>query len=213
MKDLPNLTMKGKFDHFIQEGITVLKPNHDEVAKLHDAGQIPSEFGSRIWHSSYLLIHYLSKLDLSSEQNIVELGCGWGLPAAYIQKRFGAKVLATDVDSQVKYYQQLITRVNSVVVPFFQRSFSQLALDDLSDIDLLVGADVCYSPTNAKRLAELFYHYMKEANGEIILVDSGRRPFFHLVDEMKQTFVLSLNEVKIDLPTRASGYILHLGKH
>jgi hypothetical protein len=54
---------------------------------------------------------------------------------------------------------------------------------------------------------------MKEANGEIILVDSGRRPFFHLVDEMKQTFVLSLNEVKIDLPTRASGYILHLGKH
>ena len=38
-------------------------------------------------------------------------------------------------------------------------------------------------------------------------------PFSHLVDEMTQTFALSLNEVRVDLPTRASGYILHLGKH
>lgn len=190
-----------------------MKPNHEEVTKLHDEGSIPSEFGSRIWRASYLLIHYLSNLDLTSEQNIVELGCGWGLPAVYIQKRFGAKVSATDADNQVKCYQQLISRVNSVVVPFFQRSFCQLALDDLSDIDLLVGADICYSPTNAKRLVELFHRYIAETNGEIILADSGRTPFFHLVDEMRQTFALSLNEVKIDLPTRASGYILHLGKH
>lgn len=212
MAVLLNYKMKGNFDRFTLEGMTVLKPNHDEVTKLHDEGLIPNGFGSRIWHASYLLIHYLSKLDLPSDQYIVELGCGWGLPAAYIQKRFGAKVSATDTDDQVKYYQQLISRVNGVTVPFFQRSFCQLNIGQLSNIDLFIGADICYSRTNAKKLAELFHHYMAEGKSEIIIADSGRTPFFHLVDEMRQAFSLSLNEVRIDLPTRTSGYILHIGR-
>ncbi|MFT5161998.1 MAG: putative nicotinamide N-methyase [Alteromonadaceae bacterium] len=210
---MTNLKMKGNFDHFSQEGITVLKPNHDEVTKLRDAGLIPGKFGSRIWCSSYLLIHYLSTLALSKKQNVVELGCGWGLPAAYLKKKFGAKVLATDADDQVEHYQQLISRVNGVTVPFLPHSFCQLILDDLTDIDLLMGADICYSATNAKRLAELCYYYLAQGKGEIIIADSGRVPFFNLVDEMKQTFALTLSEVSIDLPTRTSGYILHLASH
>lgn len=212
MTVLLNHKMKGNFDRFTLEGMTVLKPNHGEVTKLHDEGLVPSGLGSCIWHASYLLIHYLSKLDLPSGQHIVEIGCGWGLPAAYIQKRFGARVLATDTDDQVKCYQQLISRINGVTVAFMQRSFCQLNMENLSDIDLFIGADICYSRTNAKSLAELFHHYMAEGKREIIIADSGRAPFFQLADEMRQIFSLSVHEVKIDLPTRTSGYILHIGK-
>lgn len=91
-------------------------------------------------------------------------------------------------------------------------SFCQLNTGQLSDIDLFIGADICYSRTNTKKLAELFHHYMAEGKSEIIIADSGRTPFFHLVDEMRQAFSLSLNEVRIDLPTRTSGYILHVGR-
>lgn len=54
---------------------------------------------------------------------------------------------------------------------------------------------------------------MKEPNGEIIFADNGRMPFFDLVDEMRQTFSLSCNKIRIDLPSRVSGYILHLEEH
>jgi hypothetical protein len=71
-------------------------------------------------------------------------------------KKFRAKVSATDADNQVKCYQQLINRVNGVTVSFFQGSFGQLVLDDLSNIDLLVGADICYSSANAKSWSIFF---------------------------------------------------------
>lgn len=60
---------------------------------------------------------------LRNRQDVVELGCGWRLPATHTQKRYGAKVSTSDADNQVKCYQQLIHQVNSLVIPFFQRSF------------------------------------------------------------------------------------------
>lgn len=203
-------SIKGIGDKFFVHGLTTLKPKHPDVMRLRDCGYRPTEFGSNIWRSSYLLIDYLSGLPLSSKQHIVELGCGWGLPATYVQKRFGAQVTAVDIDENVFAYQKLISRINNADIATKCSSFGELCERDLSDVDILIGSDICYTFKNIKDLEKLFHKFFSESDREIILTDSGRSPFFQLAEALSAHYPLHLTDTSIRLPTRASGHVLHV---
>jgi len=207
-----NQLMKGNTDHFYIHNIIALKPNHIEVQELKEAGHLPLEFGSRIWRSSYLLIEYLSRFSFQPEDQIVELGCGWGLPSTYLKKTFNSNVIATDFDQNVEVYQQLISSINDVNVDFERHSFSHLGKQTLKDINYLVGADICYSTSNANKLYELFVNYMNQTDGHIILSDSGRAPFFKLVDRLATLLPVTVKKITLKRPTRLTGYVLYIGK-
>ncbi len=203
-------SLRGPDKQFRAFGMKALKPNHPEVVSMLDAGHCPTQFGSRIWPSSYLLISYLSHLTLSDDLHVMELGCGWGLPAAYVRKRFGSKVTAADSDKQVFAFQQYISEINNVNVIGKHCSYADLCGQDLASVDLMIGADICYSSTISKDLEQLFERFALQGGKEVILTDRGRVPFTRLVERLASCYANSLTDVELSLPTSVKGHVFHI---
>ncbi len=195
---------------FYVHGVKALKPNHPEVISLHRQGFQPSDFGSRIWRSSYLLIDYLSGHSLRDTQWAMELGCGWGLAGTYLQKTFDIEVIATDRDADVFPFQQLVCRHNDVDMRTRHCSLSGLREHDLRDIDLMIGADICYSDNNARDIEHLCLHMTRQHGVELILADSGRAPFWDLAERLGRRYSVKMTPLTLELPTAVSGHVLHV---
>lgn len=206
----PIQALKGSHTSFWMKGLTVIKPNHSAAARMIARNSHPAMTGSRIWPSSYLLVNYLSTQAFSPEQHILELGCGWGLASTYVKKYFGAKVTASDGDYQVLAFQKLLNVANDLSIDFKHHSFAELAERNLSHIDIMMGADICYSPSIALDLERLFHRFASHGGSEIILADRGRPAFSALVERLKRRFPLQVFDRYIELPTKFQGKILHI---
>lgn len=202
-------SLRGSERQFYVHGVKALKPNHPDVLSLHRQGFEPSDFGSRIWRSSYLLIDYLSRHSLRGTRQAMELGCGWGLAGTYLQKTFDVEVIATDMDADVFPFQQLVCRHNDVDMHTRHCSLSGLREHDLRDIDLMIGADICYSDDNARDIERLCLHMTRQQGVELILADSGRTPFRGLVERLGRRYSVKMTPLTLELPTEVSGHILH----
>lgn len=209
LSSLPNC-LRGPEQQFQVKGLQVLKPNHPLIQDLFEQGFRTTNFGSRIWCSSYLLIEYLSKLPLAKYQNIIEVGCGWGLPAIYLKKSTNARVTVADADSNVFPYQRLLSDINKVNVDCQHVTFQELANRDLSCFDMLVGADICYSYENANDLMKLFEIFLSQPHKEIILADNGRVSFLELRDKLDTQYEVKSTEISLQLPSTYNGHILHV---
>ena len=202
-------SLRGSARQFYVHGVKALKPNHPEVAQLQREGYQPSDFGSRIWRSSYLLIDYLSDRSFEDTNDVIELGCGWGLAGTYLQKWHDVEVTATDIDADVFPYQQLLCRHNGVAMRTQQCSLSGLCRENLKQVDLMIGADICYSETNASDLESLCHRLADQGGGELILADSGRPPFHQLAEKLAHRYAVELTPTRLELPAIASGQVLH----
>ncbi|TNE76907.1 MAG: hypothetical protein EP334_07560 [Gammaproteobacteria bacterium] len=203
-------SLRGNARQFYVRGIKALKPNHPDVIRLRGDGHCPSEFGSRIWRATYLLIDYLSSLSLADTRQVIELGCGWGLAGTYLQKWFDVEVMATDIDANVFPYQQLLCQHNDIEMQTRHCSLSQLCEYNLHDIDLMIGADICYSDENAQDIEKLCHHLADQGGGELILADSGREPFEKLIPQLQSRYQVDVTATTLELPAIASGQILHV---
>ncbi|WIO74912.1 methyltransferase [Porticoccaceae bacterium LTM1] len=204
------LTLKGSHDHFYLNGMEALKPNHPAVRQLISEGHEPNCFGSRIWGASYLLIDYLSRVNITHQKQLLELGCGWGLVSTFLKKNYNADICACDIDKNVFPFQELLNDTNDVHVPTQCCSFKTLTEQNLSGLDVMVGADICYSPNIEKQLLELFWHFAAQGGREIVLADSGRAPFIDLSERLLAIFDGELLPLSLHLPTQLDGYILHI---
>ena len=205
-------SIKGSSHYYQVHGIRLIKRNHPDVMRLIADGYSPVEFGSRIWRASYLLIDYLSHLSLLHHRNlhVLELGCGWGLPSIFAKTRLGMQVTASDIDSNVFAFQDLITQINGTAITQLNSSLGDLCESDLHAYDMLMGADICYSATHARLLEDLIANYAAQRSGCILLADSGRAPFFNLVDKLAVQYCVDLHDVSIELPIKFSGYVLSI---
>lgn len=203
-------TLKGPHKQFYVQGVKALKPNHPEVLELREQGHTPCEFGSRIWRSSYLLIHYLANYLDARIARAIELGCGWGLGGLYLQKHCGVEVAATDIDSNVFAYQELLCRHNATRVPIHHCSVQELGSWDLQPVDLLIGADICYTAEIARHIETLCLQLAHQGGGQLVLADSGRAPFLALSKHLARRYPLEMTHLTLDLPTRVSGQVLHV---
>lgn len=202
--------LKGPDTRFAVKGLTAVKPNHPAVAELRAQGHIPQRFGSHIWLSSYLLIDYLSRFaHATTHQHILELGCGWGLPAIYAKKTFDARVTAADADANVFPFLRLLSDLNNVSIANRHSSYADLATQDLTDIDMLIGADICYSPNIADQLTALAHRLAAQGGGQLIVADCGRAPFHKLAERLTHNYNARLWDIAITKPTITSGSVLH----
>ncbi len=202
--------LKGPHTYSSMKGLTVIKPNHPAASQIIARNSSPAMPGSRIWPSSYLLVNYLSTQAFSPEQHVLELGCGWGLASAYVKKYFGANVTASDGDHQVLAFQKLLSGANNLNINFKRRSFVELADGNLSHIDIMIGSDICYSPSTSRDLECLFHRLAAQRGSEIILADSGRPAFTALAERLKQYLPLQVFDRNIELPTKFQGKILQI---
>lgn len=203
--------MKGPHQSFLVRDVVALKPNHARVRQLRASGVAPSDFGSRIWRSSYLLIDYLSRQQLAPRDHVLELGCGWGLPSQFVQKTFGARVTATDADGSVRQYLELLSEVNRTAVSFRQRRFNQLHEGDLAGVGTVIGADICYRRSGSRDLLALMNRFLSRPGRQVILADSGRDSFFELARGLARRWPYQLHTLSLQSPTRVSGHVLHIG--
>jgi predicted nicotinamide N-methyase len=157
-------------------GIRVLQSHHPEVRKLKRI-HTPSVHGNKHWVSSWLLMDYLRHHPLPEGARVMEIGCGWGLAGIYCAKKFNAIVTGVDIDSEVFPYLRLHADINKVVVAPLHQKFSKLKETDLQDIDVVIGADICFWDKMVYPLKRFIRRALNAGVRLVIIADPARSPF------------------------------------
>jgi predicted nicotinamide N-methyase len=153
--------------------LSILRPPSAE--ELIDEAAFDEEeflpYWAELWPSGLALARHVATLELGGMQ-ILELGCGLGLPALAAGLR-GADVLATDwADDAIELLRRNAER-NGVFVRLARIRWSDPAqLLRAAPWDVVLGADLLYEARNAEQLAEL----LPQLGGELLLAEPGR-PF------------------------------------
>ena len=157
-------------------GIRVLQSRHPEIRRLKRL-HTPSVHGNKHWVSSWLLMDYLRRHPLPERTRVMEIGCGWGLAGIYCAKKFNAIVTGVDIDAEVFPYLQLHADINKVDVATLQKKFNKLREDDLQNIDVVIGADICFWDKMVYPLKRFIRRALNAGVQLVIIADPARSPF------------------------------------
>lgn len=200
-------TRTAKKDTHEAFGVMRLKPAHPAIKKLKK--KYPTSIhGDKFWSSSYLLMDYLTDNPLKSKKRVMEIGCGWGLASVFCAKTFGCKVTGVDADPEVFPYLQAHAKANKVKIKTISDYFENLDAKILRNIDVIIGADICFWD----ELADTLFKLIKRAEGagvqQIIIADPERSPFEDLCDRCDDRFTHTVWDWSLPKPTQAEGQLL-----
>ena len=118
--------------------------------------------GGQLWDASVVLALFLrAHADLVRDQVVVELGAGCGLPGIDVARRGVARsVTLTDV---MLALAEANAHQNGADVRVARLDWADEEADDFP-CDVLLGADVCYSPLHAELLAGVVRYYDNTAS-------------------------------------------------
>lgn len=188
----------------------LLLSQHPEIRKLKRFNA-PSVHGNRLWKSTWLLMDYLHRRGLPEDVRVMEVGCGWGLLGIYCAKKHGAKVISVDVDPEVLPYLKLHAKVNEVDIATMRKNFDGLRTKHLQEVDVLIGADVCFWDNLVKPLKNLILRALRAKVKQVLISDPGRPPF----EEVAEYFISKRGGEILDWtaqrPRRSEGRILKIG--
>jgi predicted nicotinamide N-methyase len=157
-------------------GIRVLQSRHPEIRRLKRL-HAPSVHGNKHWASSWLLMDYFRHHGLAEGTRVMEIGCGWGLAGIYCAKKYGAIVTGVDIDPEVFPYLHLHAAINKVHVATLQQKFNRLKETHLQDIDVVIGADICFWDKMVYPLKRFILRAMNAGVQQVIIADPDRPPF------------------------------------
>jgi predicted nicotinamide N-methyase len=162
-------------------GVHLLLPA-DWEALRHDEGAAgrPVPFWARPWPSGSALAQRLAADPPPRATRVLELGCGLAAPSI-VAARAGANVLATDGASDAVAYAAHSFALNRAPADVAHADWAEHGdqLAERGPFDLVLGADVLYTPANADTLVRLLPKLLAPW-GEALLADPGRanaRPF------------------------------------
>jgi predicted nicotinamide N-methyase len=162
-------------------GIRVLQSRHPEIRRLKRL-HTPSVHGNKHWVSSWLLMDYLSRHPLPQGARVMEIGCGWGLAGIYCAKKFNAIVTGVDIDAEVFPYLRLHADINKVDVATLHKKFNKLREDDLQNIDVVIGADICFWDNMVYPLKRFVNRALRAGVQLVTITDPGRSTFEKIGD-------------------------------
>ena len=196
--------------HIRSHGLNLLLSGHPEIKKLKKNYQ-PSTHGNKVWRTSWLLVDYLKKQQLiTSRHKVLDVGCGWGICGICCARTYHAKVICADIDPDVYPYLNLHAEINKVKIDFLKLGFDQIKSKLLKDIDVIVGADICFWDNLVDPLRRLIQRAKRASVKLILLADPGRPTF----DDLSEFFIhksgAELLEWEIKKPYSTSGKILHI---
>lgn len=189
-------------------GLVILKNSHSEIRRLKNQVCLPSIHGNKFWYSSYFIMDYLLSHPLKPGSHVMEAGCGWGLAGIFCAKLFNARVTGIDADSDVFPYLHLHAKINNVSIHTEKKTFQRITSTHLSDVDALIGADICFWDSMVRPLFNLFKRAMKSGVKQIVLADPGRSPFRELCGLCGKEMKTSVLSCEVAVPTKASGSLL-----
>jgi len=200
--------LKTSQDHFWAYGVNIVKPNHNLVDSIKAEGFTPQCFGSKVWQSNFLLMDLLSKLSLKSSLNVLEIGAGWGALSVFLSKHFDADVVASDLDQNVRPYQQMLADRNHTQVGSQTIRINEITEHTLNHLDLIVASDICYDLETKNELLELVEHVACRSDVVMLLADVGRKAFVRLSEDSDNLIDVEVNAYSIEQPMALDGYIL-----
>ena len=133
------------------------------------ASGAPTPYGRVLWDMAPRVAHVVSAMELAGKR-VLELGCGTGL-VALVAARFGARVLATDVDDAVLDAVARAARDAAVAVD--TALFDVRSRAPLPAADIVVAADVLYEAPLAASIARRVLE-AKARGSVVVLGDPGR---------------------------------------
>lgn len=191
--------------------LQILKSTHPDIKKLKR--EYPTSIhGNKFWGSSFLLMDYFRKNPIDSTTKVLELGCGWALASIYLNKRFNCTVNSIDADKDVFPYAKLHAKLNDASIHTEQKRFEKITKSELSNIDIIIAADVCFWDELSDIHFNLIRRALQAGVKTIIYADPERAPFTALTARCKNT--LATDTIKINSfearvkSLKASGKIL-----
>lgn len=191
-------------------GIRILLSRHPELRRLK-RHYVPSAHGNRFWTSSWLLMDFLSRRGLPNRTRVMEVGCGWGLAGIYCAKKHGAVVTAVDIDPEVFPYLCLHADINNVKISTMKKGFGGLTAEHLKNIDVLIGADICFWDKMVYSLKRLVNRALRTGVRAVLIADPGRPTFDALAAYFVKKRKAELLEWTTQRPRRIQGRILKIG--
>lgn len=189
-------------------GIVVLKPSHSLIRKLKKELPTPCIHGDKVWDSSWLLMDELRRNPPPARGTLMDLGCGWGPLSVYAAKKLEQQVVAVDADDGVFPYLHLHARLNGVTVETRQRRFEKLSGAELSSVQTLAGADICFWDELTPVLFNLVRRALKAGVQRVLIADPGRDPFYQLAERCEKAFGGRVVERKTSTPKAALADLL-----
>lgn len=157
-------------------GIRALQSRHPYIRKLKRF-HTPSVHGNKQWASSWLLMDYFKHHPLPKKARVMEIGCGWGLTGIYCAKKHGAIVTGVDTDPEVFPYLRLHADINKVDIATLHQRFNKLKENDLHNIDVVIGADICFWDKMVYPLKRFIRRALRAGVQLVMIADPGRSPF------------------------------------
>jgi len=197
-------------NEIFEYGLRVFRPRHHkirEIKRLHAA----SCHGFRLWPSSWLLMDFLNAQGLRKGSRIMELGCGWGLAGIFCAKTCDADVTSVDIDSEVFPYLEIHTQINHVSVSTMNLGFDDLMGDHLKEIDVVIGADICFLDSLVVSLKSLIYRALGEGVQFVAIADPGRTTFEKLGGHFTREMNGEVRGRSIRKPYPIDGRVLRIG--
>lgn len=197
-------------NEILEYGVRAFRPRHHRIRELKRT-HAASYHGFRLWPSSWLLMDFLNGQGLRKGARVMELGCGWGLAGIFCAKNRGAKVTSVDIDSEVFPYLQAHTQINHVNVSTMHLGFDDLISKHLKEIDVMIGADICFLDSLADSLKGLIGRALREGVQFVVIADPGRTSFERLGRHFVREMTGEVRGRSVQRPYPIEGRILSIG--
>jgi predicted nicotinamide N-methyase len=122
-------------------------------------------------------VDYFQREGLEEGARVMELGCGWGLAGIYCAKKHRARVTGVDVDPAVFPYLKLHADINRVQIATMNQGFADLGGEHLKEVDVLIGADICFWDSLVNPLIDLILRAVAVGVRLVLIADPGRSSF------------------------------------
>lgn len=191
-----------------QYGILILNHKHRLIRDILKYQPQPNLHGHQVWQSSFMIMEYLEQYPIKAHQQVLDLGCGWGLLSIFCAKHFIADVTSLDADERVFPYLDTHAQVNHVSLRTLHSRFGDVAEDELLTSDIMLGGDICYWDSMVKELQSLIGRALESGVRKIIIADPGRETFVRLYRHCKAEFGAILLPWKLAGRHRQTGYLM-----
>jgi predicted nicotinamide N-methyase len=191
-------------------GVTIPTSSHPAIRQVRRQGSYPSIHGNKLWKSSRLLIDYLNKNRPAHCDNVIDVGCGWGISGIWCAKTLGSQVTSVDADPDVFPFLQATASLNGVTTTPLVSRFEKLSTKELSRFDMLIAADICFWEELVDPVFNMINRAVKAGVKQIVIADPERSPFFELVRRCEARHCADFLEWQTRTPIKARGALMVL---
>jgi predicted nicotinamide N-methyase len=154
---------------------------------------------------------FIEKLGMPKRIRLMEVVCGWGLAGIYCAKNHGAIVTCVDIDAEVFLYVRLHAGIKKVDIQTMQVFFDGISGKNLKDIDVVIGADICFWDDMVTYLKALILRALGADTQLVLIADPGRSPFETMGSYFLENQQGEIMNRSINHPYPIQGRLLRIG--